>query len=132
VDEMKCAELLSAIQLALPTAIKESQYVIQDKDKIISEAKQRANLIIEEAQKKANYLIDQSSVLKQADMEAQDIIGKAKQCNAMYEKEMQNRLDEMLKTTENNVKEIMSVVRDARECLRESVNNTDKKQPRKY
>lgn len=75
IDKNKFYEVIGDIRLSIPTEIQHAQKIIDDHDKIISDAKNKAAAIIQQAQYDAQQLVDAHEITKQAqirDMQSED------------------------------------------------------------
>ena len=74
-DEMD--DLLAELRLRTPEEIKKYQKIINNKDAILNDAKQRADNLISQAQNNANELVSQHEIMQQAYTQANDMMQQA-------------------------------------------------------
>ncbi len=123
----RCAELIDELKRSLPTAIQESRYILSQKDKILSQAKEMSEKTIKEAELRAEQLVSESNLIKQSEEEAQEIVDNAnKRCNQLYNVTREN-IDKMLKAVEDYLLENLHVVRNNREELNGGLFKNKKK-----
>lgn len=66
VDETRCLQLIDQMVMAIPKEVEEARRVLQERERIIEEARAEATRIIRAAQEEAARLVEQSQVLEQA------------------------------------------------------------------
>ena len=113
----RCVELIDELKRNLPSAIQEASYVLSQRDKILSQAKETANRTIKEAEMRAEQLISESELIKKSEEEAREIQENAnKRCSQLYNVTKEN-IDKMLKSVEDYLLENLHIVRNNREEL---------------
>lgn len=113
----KCLSLVDDVQMNLPSALQEATYIITQKQKILAAAQDAANKIVAEATQKAQELTAENAITKQAQIEAEAMVGNAnKRCNQLYSSTRDN-IDKMLKAIEDYLTDNLHVVRNNREEL---------------
>ncbi len=73
VDEEQLLEQLDQVRLNLPSAFQEAEEVMRQKDEIIAQANRYAQEVIEAAENQASKILDESGILRQAEIEANQI-----------------------------------------------------------
>ena len=123
----RCAELIDELKRSLPTALQEARYVLSQKEKILSQAKETAENTIKEAELRAEHLVSESDLIKKSEEEAVEIEENAmKRCNQLYNVTREN-IDKMLKAVEDYLADNLNIVKANREQLNNAVSNTQKK-----
>lgn len=123
----RCAELIDELKRSLPAAIQESRYILSQKDKILSQAKEIGEKTIKEAELRAEQLVSESSLIKKSEEEAQEIMDNAnKRCTQLYNVTREN-IDKLLKAVEDYLLENLHVVRNNREELNGGLFKNKKK-----
>lgn len=79
VDKQEMLEIINDIRLKLPTEVYQSERILEERNKILSDAQNEARLIVEEANEKLASLIDQHEVTQYAREKAENIIETAKE-----------------------------------------------------
>jgi vacuolar-type H+-ATPase subunit E/Vma4 len=74
VNEEECLRLIDQMRISVPSAIKESERMIAERDRILSEAHAQADEILAQAREQAMDMIRQDRVTLEAQAEAQRII----------------------------------------------------------
>jgi len=71
-------EFMADLRMKLPEEIKRSKRIVDEKDKILQEAKMTAKQIDEETKEHVRILLDEHEIKRQAVNEAEDILKRAK------------------------------------------------------
>ena len=123
----RCAELIDELKRSLPSAIQESRYILTQKEKILSQAKEMGERTIKEAELRAEQLVSESSLIKKTEEEAQEMMDNAnKKCSQLYNVTKEN-IDRLLKSVEDYLLENLHVVRNNREELNGGLFKNQKK-----
>ena len=123
----RCAELVDELKRSLPTAIQEASYVLTQKEKILSQAKQMAEKTVKEAELRAEQLVSESALLKKTEEETGELVANAnKRCTQLYAATKEN-IDRLLKSLEDFLVNDINVVRSNREQLNNSPSLFDNK-----
>ena len=86
VDEEKLIEQLDLIRLSLPDAFHEAEAIARRKDEIEMQSEEYAQDVIERAERRAAQLLNESGIVRQAEMQAQQIRQRVQQeCEAIRE-----------------------------------------------
>ena len=86
VDEEKLIEQLDLIRLSLPEAFHEAEAIARRKDEIEMQSEEYAQDMIERAERRAAQLLNESGIVRQAEMQAQQIRQRVQQeCEAIRE-----------------------------------------------
>ena len=123
----RCAELIDELKRSLPSAIQESRYILSQKEKILSQAKEMGERTIKEAELRAEQLVSESNLIKKTEEEAQEMMDNAnKKCSQLYNVTKEN-IDRLLKSVEDYLLENLHVVRNNREELNGGLFKNQKK-----
>ncbi|RME52111.1 MAG: hypothetical protein D6790_19000 [Caldilineae bacterium] len=74
VNEEECLRLIDQMRISVPSAIKESQRMIAERDRILAEAQAQADAILAQAQHDAAEMVNQHFIVGEARQEAQRIV----------------------------------------------------------
>lgn len=77
VNREELISMLEEVRDLLPKEIDESKRIVRTKDKIIADARARAQRIMQDAAKEAGVMIDDQEIVSMANMRAEDIVSKA-------------------------------------------------------
>jgi hypothetical protein len=73
VDEDQFLDQLDLVRLSLPEAFHEAEEIVRQKDEILIQAEQYAQDMIEAAEQRAAQMINETGIIRQAELEAQQI-----------------------------------------------------------
>lgn len=117
IDIGKCVQLTKAIRGAMPDAVREAEYVVENKQKILENADSVAKNTIREAEERAEHIIDNSELIKRAELEAKQLMETAyMQCDALVDK-TKAHLDIMFRDVEQFLQSSLAMIRNNREEL---------------
>ena len=86
IDEEQLLDQLDVVRVSLPDAFQEAQEIVRQKDDIFLQAEQYAQEIIEAAERRAAQILNESGVMRQAEMEAQQLRQRVQQeCDAVQQ-----------------------------------------------
>lgn len=77
VNKDEIDELLRELRMKTPQEIKEFQQIISNKEKIINQAKMKADSMLQEASAQMNQLISEHEIMQQAYAKANEVVSKA-------------------------------------------------------
>lgn len=73
INEDDLLDQLDAVRLNLPSAFQEAQQLLEQRDEILSEAERYAQSIVTTAEKQAATILNETSILRQAEQQAQQL-----------------------------------------------------------
>ncbi len=118
IDVGRVAQLARQIRENLPSALREAEYVVENKQKILENADNVAKNTIREAEEHAEHLIDNSELVKRAELEAKQLMETTyMQCDALVDKTKEH-LDCMFRDIEQFLQSTLAMIRNNREELR--------------
>ncbi len=120
VSEEELLDYLDRARTILPEEMRKAKWLMQEREKVISESRSEATKILEEAQKEKEKKVNQSEIIQEAREQAETIMNKAeKNAHEMrigardYSDDVLNRLEErlvrMLKEIEGGRKELKNI-----------------------
>ena len=74
VDKEELLDTIQGIRLKFPEELKQAQYIIDERQRIMSEAQKEADNIIKNATEKVNVMVSEHEIVKQAQDEALKIM----------------------------------------------------------
>lgn len=106
IDEEKIIEQLDLIRLSLPEAFHEADAIARHKEEIFLESEQYAQEIIETAERRAAQLMNESGIVRQAEMQAQQIRQRVQQeCESIREQTIAE-IDRMRRQAQQELEEM--------------------------
>ena len=109
-DKEKLLDLINDISLAIPEELREAKSIIEDRDRIINDAKRQAEAKIKEAEHKVVALIDEHEITKRANEKANEIIEKAQREGKDIRLASYNFTTSLLDKVERKVDEVKKIV----------------------
>ena len=107
IDADRMRELLNSAHLNIPAEIKRAKLIDSDCDRIINEAREKAEAIIQDAETRASHMISEQAILQEAKKRALDMLTKAqKALKDAAEKYVNRLLDEAQDYFRNNLQEV--------------------------
>ncbi len=73
VNEEECLRLIDQMRISVPSAIKEGERMLSERDRILAEARAEAARVISEAEVQAEEMVGEQHVLYLADARARDL-----------------------------------------------------------
>ena len=121
VDLDKCHNLVVKIKTNLSATLRESEYIMENKRKILENADVVAKNTIREAEERAEHMIDNSEIIRMAELESKRLMDDAyMQCDALVH-HTKDHLDGTFKDTEQFLLSTLNMIRNNREELRGAV-----------
>ena len=77
VDKVELIEIVGDIRKALPDEIQQAQFIKDERERILNDAKEEYETIIKDAEQRAEMLIDQNEITTRAKQRAREIEGSA-------------------------------------------------------
>ena len=70
-------DMLDELKMRTPEEIKEYRKIIANRERILEDARQKANAIVDQANARASAIIDESEMVRRANQQAQEIVNSA-------------------------------------------------------
>ncbi|MBS4912697.1 MAG: ATPase [Veillonella sp.] len=120
IEEEEIMNILDAINESLPLEMEESRRVIAERDKILADAQRQADTLIAQAKEYINKLTDESELVKQAQAQANQIIGAANQSSDELKNSSLQYASDVLRYVESNLEKTLESLRVNRESLKQT------------
>ncbi|WP_334110541.1 ATPase [Thermodesulfitimonas autotrophica] len=118
IDEEKILDILDRIRTILPDDVRKAKWVVQEREKVIEEARKEAERIIGEARREAEKRAEESEVVRQAKEMAEQILGKAEQVAREMKLGAREYADEILARLEERLNRITKEIQQGRAELK--------------
>jgi vacuolar-type H+-ATPase subunit H len=79
VDKAELVEIVKEVRQALPDEIQQAQFIKNERQRILDEAKQEYELLIKDAEKQAEIMVDQHEITEQAKGRSSEIMANTEQ-----------------------------------------------------
>lgn len=109
---------LDKIRVMLPEAVREADWVMRERERILAEAEREAETIIETANKKLLKITGESEIMKMAKAQGDEIIENAKKAARDLTQGSFNYADEVMNQLQGELEKILLAVRKGKEELR--------------
>jgi F0F1-type ATP synthase membrane subunit b/b' len=105
-DEERIIEQLDQIRLSLPDAFHEADSIVRHKEEVFLQAEQYAQEIIDTADRRSNQLMNESTIVRQSEMQAQQIRQRVQQeCESIREQTIAE-IDRMRQQAQQELEEM--------------------------
>lgn len=112
-------DLVDDVRLHMPSEIKEARGVVFDKERILNEAREKADLIIREAEKRAAAMVMKDTIVEEAKAKALDILKQAKANAAKITRDANEYTENILSKTEKLMAAVLQDVRKTKNSMRD-------------
>lgn len=119
IDKEDIYEIISEIRMKLPNELKQSKWIIEERNKIIVDAQREADVIVQNAEERKRRMIDEDEVSKKAYEQAAAIIDSAKKTSKEMRLGALEYAEDILASAEGRLRELKDVV------YRESMNTDE-------
>lgn len=125
IDEDRLLELIDQMRLSIPEEIKNSQQIINQKERVIAQAKEEARRTIEMAKEQSVKLVERDVIVQKAQEMAESIIQKARLETKQINKEADDYAINSLEHLESEAGKILQQIRNGLNVLKNTQNNTN-------
>jgi len=119
VDEDRLFDYLDRIRTSLPDELRQAKWVIQEREKVITDSKREALRIIEDAEKQLERKADESEVTRKAQDLAMEVQQRAEEVSEQIKQGAREYADDILAGLEDNLAHILEEIRQGRSELKE-------------
>lgn len=130
VDTDEVYHLLQQMRQGLPAELKQAQWVNEEKDRILAEAKrdaetikgqanEEAGAITDKAKETFNKMIAENEITKSANKFAEEIVSKAEKNARVLRSQSITYVDEILSTTQSKLKDMVDSLEEDRKELKQ-------------
>jgi cell division septum initiation protein DivIVA len=112
VEQETCLYLIDLLRTALPKELAEAQLIKQNKDKILTDARAKAEEIVKLARKQAELILEESQLMEIAKLRSQAIIQQGEQQVAGMVQRARNYADEVYLKLERDLNFLLAEVKD--------------------
>ncbi len=103
VDGDEIAQIIQDIRLSMPKDIQQAQWVKDEQDRIIGEAKEEYDKVIAAAKRQAEYLVESDVVKREAEKRAAAILSEAESHGRYMKVRSYEYIDKMLYDMQNEI-----------------------------
>jgi len=124
VEKDRIFDIIGEIRLNLPSEIRHAQRIIDDHDKIINDAKNKAQNILKEAEAEAVSLTNNHEIFKRANEQATEYLEETKKNARDMRLGAVDYTDDILDKSENMIRETMQNMEQQYKYMAEYFNQT--------
>lgn len=118
VDKDALLELIQDMRLKMPEELKQAKRIMEDKNRILAEARQEAESIAKNAENKIASLVDENEITQKAYEQAEIIISNAKKNAREIRLGTREYADGILNKVENILEDTIDVIKMNRQELK--------------
>lgn len=118
VDKIEILEIVNEIRIKLPDEIKQASWIKDERQRILADAQADADNLLNDANHKLQEIIGEHEIIKLAEERAEEILTKAKTNAKEIRIGAMEYADGMLEDTQENLKNIITLLNDNRKELR--------------
>lgn len=112
IDEERALEIIDQMRISIPEQIEKATRIVNQRDRLISQANDDAARMIELANKKSEELVDRDSIVQAARQRAENIIRQAEQEANQVRDEADMYVTQVLKELEGQLLRTLTIVRN--------------------
>ena len=117
VDDTKCLEYIASIRNLLPSSITEARVILQDKDNIIGDAHDKARDILNKARAEADQLIAEDRIVDEARRRANAILDDAERRASELSASCYHGIMDMFDSAETDLRNALQNIDKGRQAL---------------
>lgn len=112
-------ECLDRIRTSLPDEIRQAKWVLQEREKVISESKKEAARIVEDGQRQVDKRAEENEVVRQAKVIADEVVQRAQQVAQDIRQGARDYADDVLSKIEDDLDKLIGEIRNGRSELKD-------------
>ncbi len=118
VEEDRILDLLDRIRTTMPEEIRQAKWIIQEREKVLSDSQKEAMRILDNAQKQVEQQADDSEVARQAKLVAEEIVAKAEAMAKEMREGAKSYADDILHNLQESLNKITIQIEQGRTELK--------------
>lgn len=118
VEEDRLLDLLDRIRTTMPEEIRQAKWIIQEREKVLSDSQKEAMRILDDAQRQIERKADDSEIVRQAKIVAEEVIAKAESVAREMREGAKGYADDILVNLQESLGKILSQIEQGRSELR--------------
>jgi vacuolar-type H+-ATPase subunit H len=117
IDEEELLEVVDQLRMAMPQEIKQARRIVQDRQKIITEAQAEADKILSVAKERAEYLMNEQGLVNEAKARSEEILRQTREHTRQSMSEVDNYAHQMLTQLERVLEENLGQIKQAKDLM---------------
>src|SRR5437867_651241 len=118
-EQAAVLDLIDQLRVAIPEEVKQARRINQESDRVLSKAREEAEQIIGAAQEQAALLLQDQSILREAEMKAQDLLDKAQAKSDETMRGADQYAADVLVRLESDLVKSLSIIKRSLEVIEE-------------
>ncbi|NTW05508.1 MAG: ATPase [Peptococcaceae bacterium] len=114
VDEELVLDMMDRIRTTLPEEIRQAKWIIQEREKVMSDTKKEAGKLLEDVQKEMERQVDENEITRLARKKSEEIIERAEMVAQEIKQGARDYADEILQDIEMRIEVVNKEIQDAR------------------
>lgn len=114
-------QFLDKLRALMPETVREAEWVMRERERILSESKKEAEMIVETAKMKLQKIAGESEIVKLAKSQSDEIIENSKNIAKEVTQGAFNYADDIMAQLQAELEKTLQVVREGREGLRQNL-----------
>jgi cell division septum initiation protein DivIVA len=127
IKEDRLLDLIDQMRLAVPDEIKQSQQIINQKERILAQAQEEATRTVNLAREKSVEMVERDGIVEAARVKANQIIKKAEEQSRMMKRDADEYSIETLKELRDELTKILNQVNNGINALEDESNPSDER-----
>lgn len=124
VNKEDLLEIITDIRNKLPNEIKQSKWILEERNKILADSEREAEDILRKAEEHMNQLIDEHEVTKKAYARADEIVESGQKTSKTMRIGAIEYTDDILMDTEDRLKELQHSIAEQQNKLNDFINQS--------
>jgi vacuolar-type H+-ATPase subunit H len=117
IDEDELLTIVDQLRMSMPQEIKQARRIVQDRQKIITDAQAEADKILSVAKERAEYLMNEQGLINESKARSEEILRQAKEHSRQSMSEVDNYALQMLTQLERVLEENLTQIQQAKEVM---------------
>jgi len=126
VNENEIYSLLDELRNVLPEELKQSRWIVKERENMIEEAKRYSEKLIKEAKERAEILVSETEILKRANRKSEELMSAVEARARTIRLEAEDYADEKLANLEAILHKLLTAIEKGREQFRGTISTGDK------
>lgn len=127
VNKAELLEIIKEVRIKLPDEIKTAQWIKDEKQRILTEAKNDAHGLMEDAEARVKELVEKDQITREAEARAEAILQEAQDAAEDILYQTYEYTDEMLSSVEAKLQQMNEVLADNRSELKAMIDDFDRR-----
>ncbi|MDR1688642.1 MAG: hypothetical protein LBS21_08540 [Clostridiales bacterium] len=123
IEKVRLTDILEEIRLNLPVEIDKAQKIVTDHERIVDDAKRKAQMIIEDAREEIMRQADEHEISKMAYDRAREIVDEARRDAKEIRQNAMEYADGILEKVEDSIRKSMTMMNQSTRAIDELFND---------